>query len=199
MKQNRFGGMSRLRGRFSLPPLSGQPRLGRLRWVLLLCIAVLLAVLQTSFFPHFDGFPFFAASPDLSLALLVSLAFFAGGRAGGILGICSGVLLDALSGAVLPFSAVFYFLIGYLVGQMNLSLPVRDLRAYAVPAALSLLCRALLTLIRSGIAAGAVPSIGAVLGRSVLPELLWTAVALLSAYPIARRALGGLLRRRVDG
>lgn len=172
-------------------PLPDQPRIGRLAWGLTAALLLLFGVLETSFFTRFDGFPFFGASPSLTLMAVTAFAFFAGGRAGGIAGLASGVFLDCLSGAVLPVSGLVYFLCGYLVGELNLSLPVKDFRAYAVAAASVLPVRALLTLARSAVYAGEVPSIGAVLVGAVLPELFWTAVAAAALFPLFRRIVRG--------
>lgn len=175
---------------FQLPSISGQPRIGRARWAVTVGILLVSAVFETSFFTKFDGFPFFGASPGLTLAALAAFAFYAGGKAGGIAGIFSGFLLDSLSGAVFPVSTVVYFLVGYVVGETNLSLPRRDFRAYAIPAGLILPVRASLTLVRSGIYAGRIPSLWAVLVASVLPEAIWTFAASALFYPVFRKVFG---------
>lgn len=173
--------------KFGLPELDSQPRIGRTRWILMILILLLCAVLETSFFPRFEGFPLFGTSPGLTLAALTAFAFFGGGRAGGITGIVAGFLLDALSGAVLPVSAAVYFLVGYVVGQTNLSLPRKDFRAYAIPAGLILPVRAILTAVRSGIYCAIPPSLGSVLVSSVLPETVFTFAASAAMYLPVRK------------
>lgn len=176
---------------FHLPSISGQPRIGRARWAVTVGILLVSAVFETSFFTKFDGFPFFGASPGLTLAALAAFAFYAGGKAGGIAGVFSGFILDSLSGAVFPVSTVVYFLVGYVVGETNLSLPRKDFRAYAIPAGLILPVRAFLTLVRSGVYAGRIPSLWSVLVASVLPEAIWTFAASALFYPVFRKMLGG--------
>lgn len=82
--------------------------------VALYAIAVFLtAVIQSCLYRAFD---FFGTIPSLTLAFTVAAGHFDGERTGGVTGLCSGFLTDALGSAAFSFLPLAYCVIGYFVG-----------------------------------------------------------------------------------
>lgn len=136
----------------------------------------LCAVLQTSFFSRVR---LFGATPDITLALVMGLAVFDGERTGAALGIWAGVAADALGGAALLFSPLFYMLAGYFAGIAVRTLLGKNFPSWVVLCFAGYVCRAMISLILTAISADSASlSFSLALRRVILPEFA-------SSFPLA--------------
>ena len=83
----------------------------------LICAAliILFALLQTTVFSRFKPF---GAVPDLMFALTVAIAFSEGEKWGGICGLISAVVIDALGGYGITLLPIIYVAAGILCGNL---------------------------------------------------------------------------------
>ncbi|MDW5300199.1 MAG: rod shape-determining protein MreD [Sedimentibacter sp.] len=79
-------------------------------------IVVVSFVFQTSLFNFFD---IFGTVPNISLILVVVFAMMSDGVTGGIVGIITGVLYDAMIYDVFGIYTLIYFIIGSVIGCYN--------------------------------------------------------------------------------
>ncbi len=79
-------------------------------------VIVVSFIIQTSLFNFFN---IFGTLPNLSLILLVIFAMMTDGITGGILGIITGVMYDAMIYDVFGVYTLAYFFIGSVIGTFN--------------------------------------------------------------------------------
>ena len=136
-------------------------------------LLLLLAVLQVSFFPRFR---LLGGIPDLMMIAVLCLSFFSGRYMGAITGIAAGFLIDAIGSTGIVILPLCYLFLGYVVGHYAKILGHANYPSYLVYLAVSLLYRALITVLLACMSYSSVNLIK-ILIYSVLPELLVTAIA----------------------
>jgi rod shape-determining protein MreD len=111
-------------------------------------------------------FDYFRIIPNFSLILLVIFAMLSDGVAGGILGILTGILYDAMIYNIFGIYTLIYFLIGAITGTYSDEMLRENQLLYSVAAGMStIVLHLLLYLIlfflkfRVGLAANILPSI----------------------------------------
>ena len=160
--------------------------------VSVICLSLLLfffVLLQTSFFGFF---PMFGALPDLTLILTLSAGLFLGEKAGGLIGLFGGILLESLGSFGVVLLPLFYFLLGFFAGFYG-RVRGETFPGYLIYFGISLGYRAIITVIYANMTYQSVNFLK-LLWYTLLPEALATAVVgLLLFLPL--RALC----RRLDG
>lgn len=78
-------------------------------------LIILFAMLETTVFSRFKPF---GAIPDLMFALTVAIAFSEGEKWGGVCGIISAVIIDALTGVFFSLLPILYMMAGVLCGYL---------------------------------------------------------------------------------
>ncbi|HAQ41232.1 MAG TPA: rod shape-determining protein MreD [Clostridiales bacterium] len=86
------------------------------KFSLMAAVIVVSFIIQTSLFNFFN---IFGTLPNLSLILLVIFAMMTDGITGGILGIITGVMYDAMIYDVFGVYTLAYFFIGSVIGTFN--------------------------------------------------------------------------------
>lgn len=84
--------------------------------ILMSSIIVLGFIFQTSFIGFFN---YFNIIPNFSLILLVIFSMLSDGVTGGILGLLTGILFDAMIYDVFGVYTLIYFFIGAIIGNFN--------------------------------------------------------------------------------
>lgn len=79
-------------------------------------IVVVSFVFQTSLFNFFE---IFGVAPNISLILVIIFAMMSNGITGGIIGIITGVLYDAMLYNVFGIYTLIYFFIGAVIGTYS--------------------------------------------------------------------------------
>jgi len=146
---------------------------------------LLLALLQTTFFPRF---PLFAQIPDLCLVFILGVAMFDGTDSGGAVGIAAGFLLSALGSSGISLLPLIYFIIGYGTAHLAGRALARTFPSYMVFSLVLSLIRSLITLAAIGLAAQ--PSffdLTVILRHTLFPEFLATLLASVPMYPVIRK------------
>lgn len=95
---------------------------------------VLSFILQTSLFNFFN---IFGTIPNVSLILIVVFAMMSNGIAGGIIGIVTGVMYDAMLYNVFGIYTLVYFVIGAVVGSYSDSMMRENYVAYCAVTGIS--------------------------------------------------------------
>lgn len=83
------------------------------RLLFLIPVLIVLAVFQTSVFPHML---ILDVIPDLVLVFVCVLSYFRGSSEGLIFGLIGGLLLDLMIGRTIGFYALFFMLLCFLIG-----------------------------------------------------------------------------------
>ena len=130
------------------------------------------AIIQSGFFV---GFRPFGAAPDLCLALSVAVAFRWGAKKGAVVGILSGVCLDAFTETGLSLLISFYFLLTVAIGLFAEDRNAKSFVLFAGAISLSAILRALLSFLELCLSSPSF-STGKVLTGVLLPNLLITVV-----------------------
>ncbi len=122
----------------------------------------------------------------VSVATGLAASCFCGMETGAVTGIAVGFAVDALGSVGFSILPVCYLLCGYLFGYLGKAHCRRAFGGCLLLSFCALPIRSLITLILSLLHAGE-PAIGLLLWKTLLPELLATALALaIIAYPIYR-------------
>jgi rod shape-determining protein MreD len=112
------------------------------KFSLMAAVIVISFILQTSFFSFFN---ILGTIPDLSLILVVIFAMMTDRVTGGILGIITGILYDAMIYDVFGVYTLIYFIIGSIAGAYSDDMLRENYAVYAVSTAVAtLLCHFLL-------------------------------------------------------
>ncbi len=152
--------------------------------------AFVAGLVQTSLLPRFPGLP-----ADLMLLLTAAAAFYLGAEGGALAGLVCGVIIRGLGGGLtLSEAPLFYALLGAVAGALAGKFFRPKLVHWtifcAASAFLGLLRSAALMLFSGDFTLSA-------LGRSLLPEWLFTLLlGLALAHPL--RLFAGALRGRRD-
>ena len=145
-------------------------------WVGLLL--VILAVLQVSLFSRFR---LLGAVPDLMICTVLCLAFFNGRYMGAVTGIAAGVIIEAIGSTGIVLLPICYLFCGYIAGHYAKSAGQKNYVSYLIYLGLTLLFRAVITLLYACLTYRDV-NLPIILLQSVLPEMLVTAIAGLILY-----------------
>ena len=97
-------------------------------------LVVLSFILQTSLFNFFN---IFGTIPNVSLILTVIFAMMSNGITGGIIGIMTGVMYDAMLYNVFGIYTLVYFVIGAVVGSYSDSMMRENYVAYCAVTGIS--------------------------------------------------------------
>ena len=97
-------------------------------------IVVISFIFQTSFFNFFE---IFGTTPNMSLTLVVIFAMMSDEITGGVIGITTGILYDAMMFNVFGIYTLIYFLIGTIIGTYNDSMMRENYIAYSAVTAIS--------------------------------------------------------------
>lgn len=112
------------------------------KFSLMAAVIVISFILQTSFFSFFN---ILGTVPNLSLVLVVIFALMTDRVKGGILGIITGVLYDAMIYDVFGIYTLIYFIIGSTAGAYSDDMLRENYAVYAATTAVAtLLCHFLL-------------------------------------------------------
>ena len=156
-----------------------QSRKRSVRYVIAVAVLLLLlSVLQLSFFGRFR---IFGAIPDLMITAVLCIGFFTGPYTGAVSGIGAGALIDALGTTGFTVLPLCYLLQGYLVGHYARRVPTKGFLQYLIFLAVTLLYRAVITVVYAWIEYETIP-VATLLLQTVLPELFGTLLAGLALY-----------------
>ena len=97
-------------------------------------LVVLSFILQTSLFNFFN---IFGTIPNVSLILTVIFAMMSNGITGGIIGIMTGVMYDAMLYNIFGIYTLVYFVIGAVVGSYSDSMMRENYVAYCAVTVIS--------------------------------------------------------------
>lgn len=78
--------------------------------------------------------------PNTSLIIVVSFALLGGKKAGGIMGLITGLLQDVIFCDIIGINSLIYFLIGYFIGSINQNIFKENYMTSFVFTALSTFC-----------------------------------------------------------
>ncbi|MBQ9806034.1 MAG: rod shape-determining protein MreD [Clostridia bacterium] len=169
-----------------------QTRKQSVRYVVVISLLLLLlSVIQLSFFGRFR---IFGAIPDLMIAAVLCIGFFTGPYTGAVSGIGAGFLIDALGTSGISVLPLCYLLAGYLTGYYARKESQKGLVQYLIFLAVTLVYRAVITVLYAWIVLGS-SNFAALLLGAVLPELFGTALAGLALY-FPMRLLCGWLEKK---
>ena len=141
-------------------------------------LLVTLSVLQVSLFSRFR---LLRAVPDLMICTVLCIGFFGGCYMGAVTGIAAGVLIEAIGSTGIVLLPLAFMLCGYLAGHFAKTLGHNSYVPYLVYLALTLLYRAVITLLYACMTYKNI-HLPKILIQSVLPEMLVTAIAGLILY-----------------
>lgn len=97
-------------------------------------IVVISFIFQTSLFNFFD---IFGTTPNISLILVVIFAMMSDGITGGLIGIITGILYDAMMYDVFGIYTLIYFFIGSIIGTYSDNMLRENYIAYSTVTAIS--------------------------------------------------------------
>ena len=141
-------------------------------------LLIILAVLQVSLFSRFQ---LLGATPDLMICTVLCLGFFGGCYMGAVTGIAAGFLIEAIGSTGIVLLPLCYLFCGYIAGYFAKTLNQRNFLSYLVYLALTLLFRAVITILYACMTYRDV-NLPIILLQSVLPEMLVTAIAGLALF-----------------
>ena len=168
-----------------------QTRKRSVRYVVSVAVLLLaLSVVQLSFFGRFR---ILGAIPDLMIVAVLCIGYFTGPDTGAVSGIGAGFLIDAMGTAGISLLPLAYLLEGYLAGHLAKRIPTRGFLHYLIFLAITLLYRAIITLMYAWIGYESLHL--PFLTGTILPELLGTALAGL-AFFVPMRLLCGWLEKK---
>lgn len=104
------------------------------KFSLMTFIIVVSFIIQTSLFNFFS---IFGTVPNLSLILVVIFALMTNGITGGILGIITGVMFDAMIYDVFGIFTLIYFFIGSIIGTYSDDVLRENYAAYTTVTAMA--------------------------------------------------------------
>jgi rod shape-determining protein MreD len=145
------------------------------KFSLMTAIIVVSFIIQTSFFSFFN---ILGTVPNLSLIVVVIFALMTDGITGGILGIITGLMYDAMIYDVFGVYTLIYFIIGSIVGSYSDDMLRENYAAYTTVTALAtMVCHFLLYIILFFLKYR-VGSAGSILG-SILIEIVFNTVLVI--------------------
>ncbi len=153
----------------------------KIRRIAVTAVIILAAyILQCSVFPSLE---IAGIKPNLMLIVTASFGFMRGPREGMIVGLISGLLIDTQSGDMIGFYALIYLVAGYINGLFEEMYFDEDVKLPLFLIAASDLvygvCIYFLTfLLRSDF------NFLYYLNRIIVPEVIYTLVITLAAYPL---------------
>ncbi len=86
------------------------------RWLILLGLILVSAILQTSFM---NCFAIGGIKPDLVVLWVIFWSFVRGNPEGSYLGFGAGLLVDLMNGVYIGFNSLSYLIVGFLIGQLK--------------------------------------------------------------------------------
>lgn len=111
------------------------------KFIFMSSLIIIGFVLQTSFMEFIN---FFNLIPNISLILLVIFAMLTDGVTGGILGLLTGILYDAMIYDIFGLYTLIYFLTGAVIGTISDEMLRENNLVYSLAAGLSTLVMHLL-------------------------------------------------------
>ena len=156
------GATESAKGGFSLSAL--------LRYIAIFAAVFFTAIVQSGFFV---GFRPLGVAPDLCLALSVAVALRWGAKNGAVVGIMSGVCLDAFTETGLSLLIPFYFMLTVATGLFAEDKNTKGFLVFAGAVSLSAILRALLSFFELCISSPSF-STGKLLTGVLLPNLIIT-------------------------
>ena len=167
----------------------------KLTAVLKFLVIVFAFLLQSMLFTNFA---FANVRPNLLLIVTVLAGFMAGKKEGIVIGFICGLFWDLFSGDLLGFYALIFLLIGYVNGRSHSLLFDEDVRLPLLLTGASDLAFSAIVCITQFFLRGRF-DFGTYLFKIILPELVFTVIVVLIAYPLAvrfRRLIVDLEQRR---
>lgn len=144
---------------------------------------LLLATLQTSVLARHG---IFGVVPDVILSAVLAVGYREGALPAGIAGLCAGLLIEAAGGTGLCLYPLLYLTAGFFCGAYFASNARRNLLTFLVTAALCLLGRSVVLLVKAVFTYGAEAfPLGQVLLRVLLPEVLLSLVLALPIFALS--------------
>ena len=141
-----------------------------LKYIAIFVAVFFTAITQSGFFLSFRPL---GVAPDLCLALSVAVALRWGAKKGAIVGIMSGVCLDAFSETGISLLIPFYFLLSVAVGLYTEDKNAKGLPFFAAAMSVSAVLRALLSFLELCLSNPSF-STGKVVTGVVIPNILVT-------------------------
>ena len=158
--------------------------------VLLSLFLLFVVLLQTSFFGFYRVF---GAVPDLTLVVILCTGLFLGEKAGGLVGLFGGILLESLGSFGIVLLPLLYFLLGYFAGYFG-RMRGETFPGYLSFLGLALCYRAAITTVYASMTYQSVNFLK-LLWRAILPEMLATALIGILLFLPLRAICKGLDRR----
>ena len=156
-----------------------QTRTRSIRYTVAVSLLLLVtALLQVTLLSRYR---LIGAVPDLMICTVLCLAFFGGRYMGAVTGIAAGVIIESIGSTGIVLLPLCYLFCGYIAGYFAKTLNQRNFVSYLVYLALTLLFRAVITLLYACMTYRDV-NLPIILLQSVLPEMLVTAIAGLILY-----------------
>lgn len=87
--------------------------------IIMVAIALVNMVVQSTILPYWTVFGY---APNTALMCVISIALIKGRYHGAFFGLAIGLLQDIAFGLVIGINGLIYFIIGYVVGMLQLSL-----------------------------------------------------------------------------
>ncbi len=143
-----------------------------------LCLAILIfisAILQTT------CLTLFGARCALTLAVVCALGFIRGSKAGALLGLFGGILVDILGSLGFSLSPVLYMLCGYLCGALVGWFLSTNLPSFIVFSAIAGALREIFTIIHYGLVSQEI-SLWQIILSPVIPEYFAYLFCVIPAY-----------------
>ncbi len=151
-----------------------------LRYTVSISVLVLMtAILQVSLFGRLQ---ILGAVPDLSICIVLLIAYFFGQYAGAITGIGAGFVIEALGSVGISILPIVYLLIGYVAGYYAKGVGGKRFLPYLAYLGVTLIIRAATTVAYACMNYQAI-NLPKILLQSVLPELFLTALCGITLYP----------------
>lgn len=144
-------------------------------------LILVLAAAQCSFFSALKPM---GATPDLILGLVVALALTSSLEETAVCAVAGGYVIDALGGAGLSFSALFYLLVGVSIGIMGKKI-MQSFPSYAVLLVPTCIFGGIYTCIEVILFYGSMPTVLGLV-KLILPEMLMGYIFCLPIYFIVK-------------
>lgn len=150
------------------------------RFIFTFLSIIISFILQTTLFRYID---FGGIVPNLLIILCASYAFMRGDKAGALIGLFCGLLVDIFFGTILGFYSLIYMYIGFIIGKFNkiffpenIILPIGLI--VTSDFVYGFVCYVLLFMFRNKF------DLGYYMSHVIMPEVVYTALVAVFIYPL---------------
>jgi len=161
------------------------------KYIILIILIVLFAVVQTSAFPHMR---ILDNTPNIVMVLICVFAYFRGPAEGLYTGLAGGLILDILVGSVLGFYGLIYMISGFIMGcfprqnikdNLFITLSLTMLLIFPVELIMYWLKKTSI-FISTGMESAAIDTLRFIL-NNVLPGVLYNCIMFIPIYYIIKK------------